>query len=1197
MVRYAILGPVELRDGGRRVSVGGPRQVALLALLLLNANRALSNDRLIDALWGDLGPAGAVKRVQAAILRLRRALDRDGASGEPVLRTVADGYLLAVGPGELDAEVFQTRVREGGRLLEDGEAQRARDVLSEALGLWRGPALAEVAYEEFAQPEIRRLEELRLAAFEARVDCELQLGTHRGVIGELDALVAGHPGREHLALQLMLALYRCGRQGDALDVYARTRAYLSAELGLEPGPALRSLHAGILAQSPALQWVRAEPGAGAGDPNIPAGPVALALPRSLRSLAGVPFVGREAELTRLRERWTQVCGGSRAALVIGGEAGIGKTRLAGELARAVHEQGALVLYGRCDEGLAAPYQPFVEALRPYARAVGLDRLRAELGQLAPELGRLLPELAELGEPVRADPESERFALFDAVAALVEAMTREQRALLIVDDLHWAAKPTLLLLRHLIRSERRLGALVLCICRETELDPSRPLAQMLADVHRDDSAQHLSLHGLDESAIAVLLEAAVGHPLDERASQLVRALGTQTSGNPFFIRELLAHLAESDTLAHASGRSSPAVTGARLEAPEGLRQVIGQRVARLSAPARRALSVAAVAGPTFSFVVLERVLRCDVLDALDEAVAAALLTDAGHGDYAFAHALVRQTIYGQLGSLRRTRLHRQLGEALEAGADAHAHVEALAHHFACAAADGRGDKAATYALAAGRSATARLGHEEAVAHYERGLDALALSDLPQDRRRCELLLALGEARWNTGELNGARQAYRQASELAEQLGDATSLARAALGFCGPLRFEAATAVTEPVTGLLERALAGLSDEDSALRAQLTGRLAVYAQAAHRKPVLAREALEMARRVGNKATLADVLASSLWVTRGPGGLDESLAMATELARVADEVGDSRLRARAHGRLLDHLLELGDIEGVQRELASLQRLAETRQDRYIRWILTVLQANHAHLQGRLERFEKLSQQGLEQRFEGHDDAAAQTFRTQIVLLRREQGRLDELVETVEEIAAHYPQLPGWRCAVANIYAQLGRTEQARRELEALARADFEDVPRDAVWFLSMWLLAEVAVFLRDRPRALLLYDLLLPYADRCMTTSALLCYGSAARPLGMLATMLSRFEDAARHFEQALAMNAQIRSPLWVAHTRYDYAHMLLARGQPGDNGKALELLEQALAAARELGLKALADKARPLKLMAEAVPYPAAVHGPA
>jgi DNA-binding SARP family transcriptional activator len=227
MIRYAILGPVELCDGERRVAAGGPRQVALLALLLVNANRALSSDWLIDALWNDRGPAVSVKRLHMAIARLRRMLDRDGTQGESVLRTTAGGYLLAVRPGELDAEVFQTRVEEGRRALEAGEAARAREVLREALAMWRGPPLAEVAYEEFAQPEIRRLEELRLAALETRVDCQLRLGEHDGLIAELEALVAAHPGRERLAAQLMLALYRCGRQGDALDAYTRTRAYLT----------------------------------------------------------------------------------------------------------------------------------------------------------------------------------------------------------------------------------------------------------------------------------------------------------------------------------------------------------------------------------------------------------------------------------------------------------------------------------------------------------------------------------------------------------------------------------------------------------------------------------------------------------------------------------------------------------------------------------------------------------------------------------------------------------------------------------------------------------------------------------------------------------------------------------------------------------------------------------------------------------
>jgi DNA-binding SARP family transcriptional activator len=266
--RYTILGPVELCDQDRMVAVGGPRQVTLLALLLVNANRAVSSDRLIDALWSDLGRDGALKRLQVAIARLRRALDRDGVRGDSVLRTVTGGYLLAVRPGELDAEVFQARLEEGRDALEAGQAQRARDVLTEALRMWRGPALGAVAYEEFAQPEIRRLEELRLAAIEARVDCQLRLADHTTVIGELEGLVAAHPGRERLTAQLMLALYRCGRQGDALAVYARTRAYLSGELGLEPGPALRTLQDAILAQSPALQ-----PSCyGPGSPERPAAP-------------------------------------------------------------------------------------------------------------------------------------------------------------------------------------------------------------------------------------------------------------------------------------------------------------------------------------------------------------------------------------------------------------------------------------------------------------------------------------------------------------------------------------------------------------------------------------------------------------------------------------------------------------------------------------------------------------------------------------------------------------------------------------------------------------------------------------------------------------------------------------------------------------------------------------------------------------
>jgi DNA-binding SARP family transcriptional activator len=1167
-------------------------------VLLLHANKPVSAERLALALWGQDAPSGVTKTVRVHVSRLRKAL-----GDRVVIATTPAGYCLQMQPDELDATRFEQLVEDGARALDSGRSEHAAAVLREALSLWRGPALADLAFEPFASAEIARLEEQRLAALEARIEADLAAGRHAELVGELRHLVAVNPTRERLAAQLMLALYRCSRQTDALEVYQDTRHALIADVGIEPGPCLRELQEAILRQDTALAGRDAAPNFPptldtASMSSLIGGedePIVVALPRPLCIPAGLPFVGREAELERLRECWREVGGGRRSAVVIGGEPGIGKTRLASELAHEVHqEEDALVLYGRCDEGLAVPYQPFLQALGPYVRAVGLDRLRAQLGHLAPELGRMWPELAGLGDPFHGDPESERFALFEAIAALIEAATHERRAVLILDDLHWAANPTLLLLRHLVRSERQLDGLLLGTYRHTELDRNESLAQLLADLHRDASVERLSIGGLPEPAIAALLEATGEYAPDKRR-ELAHLLAAQTTGNPFFIRELLTHLVESATISPGKQRFELDVTAVQLNAPEGLRHVIGQRVARLSPPTGRTLSVAAVAGHAFSFVLLERALgdSAGVVDALDEAIAAGLLAEAGHGEYSFAHALVRHTIYEQLSSARRMRLHRQLGDALEALGNPEAHVQELAHHFMRAAADGQSAKAADYALAAGRSATSRLGHEEAAAHYEQGLEALTLSGEPHQQRRCELLLALGEARWNTGKLDNARQAYEQAAELAEQPSDTTALGRAAVDFCGPHRGELDTSLTRPVAILLQRALAALDEKDSSLRARLMGRLgAMLAHTAdeHGTPALTRQALQMARRVGDKATLADVLASTLWAIRGPDNLHESLALAGELARVADEVGDDTTRALTHLRLLDLRLQLGDIDAVERELKALQQLAQTRKEPYFTWLLAQLRVGHALLQGRLQDSETLAHDAMTRRFESHDETAGRIFGTQMFWIRHEQGQLDELLQISKNLTEQYPQIPAARCALAVIYVELGQTAQAHHELEELARDDFCDLPRDDSWLSNLSGLSVVASMLGDVRRARLLYTLLLPYADRCMNKGLLLSLGSVSRPLGILATALSRYEDAAEHFKQALKINTRIKSPLWIGHTQLCYARMLLLRNDPGDNDKAIDLLTQSIATAEALGLTLLADRARPLKLTAHAAATP-------
>jgi len=511
MVRYAILGPIELVDGERSVRGGGPRQLALLALLLAHANRAVSSDRLVDALWGQHGPAGALQSLRVAISRLRRTLDVDGAGREPVLRTVAGGYLLAVKPGELDAEVFQAGLEDGRSALDEGDAARAARVLREALALWRGPALAEVGFADWAQAEIRRLEELRLAAMQARIDADLQLGQHTALIGQLEGLVAGHPTRERLTAQLMLALYRCGRQAEALDAYQRTRAQLAGELGLEPGPALKALQRAILEQDSSLDLrppaaTHQAPRAGVSQRPFP-------LPAAVAAGARERFVGRVADLAALGDVYAQAANGSRRLMLLCGEPGIGKTRLATEFAMRAHAEGAVVLYGRCDEEALLALQPFVEALRHYVCACPSQELRDRLHPVSGELRRVVPELADripdLPQPLAGDPEGARSRLFEAVCSLLCGAARSTPVVLVLDDLQWADKTTLLLLKYVLRYPRQARLMVLGTYRETELDVDDPLSATIAELGRGGLLERRALARLDAAAVSELVGVHAG----------------------------------------------------------------------------------------------------------------------------------------------------------------------------------------------------------------------------------------------------------------------------------------------------------------------------------------------------------------------------------------------------------------------------------------------------------------------------------------------------------------------------------------------------------------------------------------------------------------------------------------------------------------------------------------------------------------
>jgi DNA-binding SARP family transcriptional activator len=369
-MEFRILGPLEVHDGDRAISVGGGRQKALLALLVLNANETVSTDRLVEELWGELAPATATKVVQNHISQLRRAF-ADG-----LLVTEGSGYTLRLEPGSVDLDRFERLLEEGRHALARSDAQRASDRLREALALWRGPPLADFAFESFAQTEIARLEERRLVALEERIEADLGLGLNADLVGEVEALITKHPLRERLRGQLMLALYRGGRQSEALTAYQEARQTLVDELGIEPGRPLRELHQAILQQDPALDLAAA----------VPAAESTAEEPRGA-------FVGREPELAELLAGLEDALVGRGRLFLLVGEPGIGKSRLAEELTAHARARGAHVLVGRCWEAGGAPaYWPWVQSLRGYVRDADPGALGAQLGDGVAELAQIVPEL-------------------------------------------------------------------------------------------------------------------------------------------------------------------------------------------------------------------------------------------------------------------------------------------------------------------------------------------------------------------------------------------------------------------------------------------------------------------------------------------------------------------------------------------------------------------------------------------------------------------------------------------------------------------------------------------------------------------------------------------------------------------------------------------------------------------------------------
>ncbi|MFQ5512056.1 MAG: protein kinase, partial [Candidatus Krumholzibacteriia bacterium] len=490
------------------------------------------------------------------------------------------------------------------------------------------------------------------------------------------------------------------------------------------------------------------------------------------------FVGRTVEMARLKKGVDDAVGGKGSTLMLVGEPGIGKTRTSEELATYAKMRGAQVLLGRCYEGEGAPaFWPWVQIIREHVYAREEDALRSEMGSGAPVIAQMVSDVGDrlpgLPAPPELEPEQARFRLFDSVTSFLRNAGRQQPLVLILDDLHWADKPSLLLLQFLARTLPDIRVLVLGTYRDVELDRRHPLAELLSDLRRERLYERILLRGFSADEVAELLEAMAQQDIGVPGRDLALAIHRETEGNPFFVQEIILHLGESgDIYRDLKGQWITRGSGVEeLRIPEGIREVIGRRLSRLTDRCNELLSVGAVIGRDFDQRVLELVSGLDgdeLLAGLEEALGAGLINEdrSNPGGYRFSHALIRETLYGELSTPRRVRFHRQIGEVTESihKDRLDSHLAALAYHFAEGArVGGDVDKAVDFAVRAAERASAQVAYEEAVAQYERALQVIELKPVPGEHERAEVMLALVEDYLSAGMPEAARSLCADAAK--------------------------------------------------------------------------------------------------------------------------------------------------------------------------------------------------------------------------------------------------------------------------------------------------------------------------------------------------------------------------------------------------------------------------------------------------
>ena len=901
------------------------------------------------------------------------------------------------------------------------------------------------------------------------------------------------------------------------------------------------------------------------------------------------FIGRQVELETLLAALEKAVGGQPRIVLLTGEPGIGKTRTAQQIVEFAGQRNVLALWGRCpEEPGAPPYWPWLQLIRRYVALHGEPVLEQIVGSAAAQIATLDPEWAhppsaKAPAPADTDAVKARFRLFDAIARLWQRAAARQPLLLVLDDLHRADAPSLRLLEFVMAEAGASRLMVLGTYRDSEVTRQHPLSDTLAQLTRHAHVQRLLLGGFTAAETAEFVAATAG----VASTDLAAALHDQTDGHPLFLVELARDLFQTRDLRPANA----AAEHLRVRrVPKGVREVIGARLNRLTPPCVPVLQSAAVIGREFRFDLLRRLLEDmpeeQCLAALEEAQAAGLIDESAEpGAYQFAHALVRDTLYDELPALRRARLHQRIAAALELQheGDLTPCLSALAHHYHAAGPVGNAVKAIEYATRAARRATAMQAHEEAARHYTLACQALT-TESSADAQRCRLLLALGDAQNSAGASAPALVTFTEAAACARRTGDASLLARSAIGF-GDTQWRLGIEGSQAVE-LIREALGQAGATDARQRTALLSTLCqalLFSNRPDEAETAFREAVAMARLLGDPFSLFRALCAILPGRWFPDRLALRIGAAREAFELVQRVGHPEWAAPyLAGWYTGDLMELGDTSAAAATARFHLVTGETTREPFNEAVALAALAMIATHEGRFAEAEPLAVRALRcgTRFDRAN--ASGIFGVQMFTIRRQQGRLGELAPVLKQFLDSESQAATWRPGLAILHCELGSRDEARGVFEKLAADGFAGIANDTVRIASLAYLAEVCVWLDDTARAATLFDLLLPYAERNIVFGAhTASFGAGARLLGMLATTLQRWDDAERHFAYALAFDARTGGRPWLVRSRCEFAAMLLRRARPGDHDRALSLLSAAHDDARELGMRGLAERALALR----------------